>query len=75
MKQDPKTPEQWQEAADAAHVLLLVDSARWYGLIDGGPLVDVERCQSLLKQARSRGVTPALDAVQRLLPAMIRATP
>jgi len=56
--QDPKTPEEWQEAADAAHFLLLVDSARQYGLITGGPEANVDRCISILEQAKAQGITP-----------------
>ncbi len=57
-RRDPETPEEWQEAVDAAHFYLLLDSARLYGLIDGGPLVDADRCAEILKQGRERGVEP-----------------
>ena len=41
---DPKAPEEWQAAADAADALLRLDSARMYGLVTGGPEVDADRC-------------------------------
>lgn len=31
---DPLTPEEWQEAADLAELMLHIDSARQYGLIE-----------------------------------------
>lgn len=33
---DPRTPEEWQNAADAADALLKNDSAKVYGLVTGG---------------------------------------
>lgn len=56
---DPETPAEWQEAVDAAEGLLLIDSARQYGLITGGPKIDVERCQEILRRGREHGVYPA----------------
>jgi hypothetical protein len=55
---DPTTPAEWQEAADAAYFMLAVESARLYGLIEGGPEVNVERCDEILKEAAMRGITP-----------------
>jgi len=70
---DPKTPEEWQEAADLAHVYLLIDSARKYGLVMGGPKsIDVGRCEELLKKAKRRGIRPRLDAIDRFVAAMPR---
>jgi len=63
---DPSTPAEWQEAADLAHVYLLIDSARKYGLINGGPKrIDLDRCEKLLKRAKNRGIVPRPDAVER----------
>lgn len=36
MSQDPQTPEEWQEAVNAAEFYTLVESARLYGLITNG---------------------------------------
>jgi hypothetical protein len=47
---DPESPAEWQEAVDTAHFLLLLDSARQYGLVEGGPAVDIERCEAILKR-------------------------
>jgi hypothetical protein len=63
--QDPKTPEEWQDAVDAADVLLKIDAAREYGLVTGGPVVNVERCVELLKLGAARKITPRPDAVER----------
>lgn len=67
---DPTTPEEWQEAVDLAHGCLALDSARQFGLITGGPVVDVDRADYILTQGRSRGFTPANDAVERFVQRM-----
>ena len=62
---NPRTREEWQEAANAAYFLLLVDAAREYGMTTGGPEVKIERCNWILAEARKRGITPAKDDVVR----------
>ena len=64
---DPVTPTEWQDSVDAAEALLAIDSARRYGLINGGPVVMVERCLKILEMGRTRGFTPAPDAVRRFV--------
>lgn len=70
---EPKTREEWQIAADAAHGALALDAARKYGLITGGPVVDVERCTAIIDAADARGIAPARDAVERFVAAMKEA--
>lgn len=70
-KRDPKTHAEWQQAVDLAHVCPLITSARAYGLIVGGPQVDEGRCEVILQQGASPGITPGKDAVQRMLPAFL----
>ena len=48
---DPITREQWQEAATLANAALLIHSAEAYGLIDGGPRIDTDRCHWILQEA------------------------
>ena len=65
---DPKTPEEWQNAVDAADALLKIDSARIYGLVTGGPEIDAGRCWELVHRAKElHGIEPREDAVERLL--------
>jgi hypothetical protein len=59
---DPATPAEWQDAVDGARFFLLLDSARQYGLVAGGPGVDSNRCIDILKQGAALGVKPAPDA-------------
>jgi hypothetical protein len=66
----PRTPGEWQDAADLAEAALLVDSARTYGIITGGPAVDAARAASLLEQARRRGVLPRKPSVTAIIRAM-----
>ena len=62
------TPTEWQDAVDWADVFLTVDSAVKYGLITGGPGVDIARCEKLLARGAELGYRPADDAIERLLP-------
>jgi hypothetical protein len=55
---DPKTKAEWQEAVDAADFWLKVDSLRQYGLLCGGPTIDVERCEAILRRGEKKGVFP-----------------
>lgn len=61
---DPETPAERREAVCLADGLLVIDAARNYGLITGGPDVDVARCQDILEQARDRGHKPQENAIQ-----------
>lgn len=63
----PSTPEEWQAAVDAAEGALAVDSARQYGLVTGGPIVNVDRCVEILDAGRERGITPASDAIEKFV--------
>src|SRR5262249_15270056 len=66
-RQDPETSAEWQQAADAAEAFIHLESARKYGLVSGGPVVDIEHCEQILRQAKRRGIVPAKDCVERLV--------
>jgi hypothetical protein len=57
--QEPKTPEEWQEVVDMAAAARAVADCKMYGLLTGGPDIDVERCDDLLRRGRKRGITPS----------------
>jgi hypothetical protein len=59
---EPTTDEEWQAAVDAAHLMLMLDSLRQFGLIEGGEAVNVERAYELLKRGRGRGVLPKMSS-------------
>lgn len=63
----PVTDEQWQDAVDASHALLTLEAAHLYGLVTGGPEVNVQRCVEILEDGRERGIRPSADAVKRLV--------
>lgn len=63
----PRNAREWQEAVDHAHVLFLLDSARQYGLVEGGPSVKVDRSIEILKRGKSKGFIPARDCVEKIL--------
>jgi hypothetical protein len=56
---DPRTPGEWQEAVDMAEFLLLLDSARQYALITGGPEIDAVRCAELVLTGKALGCRPS----------------
>lgn len=68
---DPTTRAELQEAVDLAVVCLMIDSARQYGLVTGGPAVHVDRCTRIIQRGRKAGVFPAADALERILPAFL----
>lgn len=69
---DPRTPEEWQNAVDAADALLKLDAARMYGLVRGGPEVDADRCWDLVHRAREEhGIEPSEDAIERFVAELV----
>jgi hypothetical protein len=68
----PKKPGEWQAAVDAAHAALALNSARRYGLVTGGPAVNVDRCAELLEKGRKLGYVPRPEAVEQFIGAMAR---
>jgi hypothetical protein len=64
---EPRTDAEWQEAVDGAFACLVLDSARQYGFVEGGPAVNVERCEEILARGRERDVTPSADAIERFI--------
>src|SRR5437868_1973358 len=69
MPEDPKTPAEWQEAADGAEFSLPLDSARQYGPADGWRKLSVDGSADMLAGApmqriRQAAKDPAnLDAI------------
>jgi len=62
---EPTTRAEWQDAVDAAHALLLLDDAKLYGLLTGGPRVDRERCRWTLERGAEQGIRPRIDQLTR----------
>lgn len=67
MSRDPITLQQWQIAVDGAHACLLIESARLYGLVSGGPEVNVERCERIVRGGKMRGIVPAANCVEQFI--------
>lgn len=55
-RRNPTTPDEWQLVADFSAFCLAVENARLYGLIEGGPEINVDRCRDLLLMAQDRGI-------------------
>lgn len=64
---NPRTVQEWEDAVDAAQALLLLVSARQYGLVKGGPKVNQARCEAILKEGRKKGHRPREETLHRLL--------
>jgi hypothetical protein len=56
-------PDERRHAALLAEGHLRLEAARGYGLITGGPDVDVERCEELIAEAKAAGITYSQDDV------------
>ena len=65
--QQPQTRDEWQHATNLAHTLLLIDAARLYGLITGGPDIDAARCEEIIDRAQALGITPTDEMIEPLL--------
>jgi len=69
---NPSNAQEWQEAVDAAEFYLALESAKMYGLVTGGPKVNLERCEEILKRGKTLGYRPApFDALcAKFIPAL-----
>ncbi len=69
-RKEPKTRAEWQEAVDLAEgALALSDAREHYKLIEGGPEVDVARCEDILARGLKRGIRPVENAAERFVEA------
>jgi hypothetical protein len=50
----PETPDEWREALTLARGWIAIDSCRQYGLVQGGPTINVDRCVEILKEGTRR---------------------
>jgi hypothetical protein len=69
---EPQTPAEWNEAAALAEVMLDIDAARRYGLITGGPKINVERCRAIIRDARAQGIVSTAATINRVTEAIVR---
>jgi O-succinylbenzoate synthase len=69
---DPVTDAEWREAVDEAEFYLHLDASVKYGLVDFTGQISVNRCEEILRRGRARGITPAPDAVERILREKLR---
>jgi hypothetical protein len=64
---EPRTEEEWAEAADLALFFWRIHRGGHWGLIQGGPVIDEERCREILLRAETRGITPEAKDLERAL--------
>jgi hypothetical protein len=64
-ERNPETPAEWQEAVDAAELMLLIQSAEMYGLIETDIQVDRARCEYILRNGTKLGYRPDPHLVKK----------
>jgi hypothetical protein len=67
----PRTPEEWQHVVNLCKAWRNVHDARLYGLIHGGPVLDVERIDELLAQGKVLGITPQPALTEEMVIALL----
>lgn len=65
--ENPITDEEWRFAVTYARGALLLHAAQSYGLVTGGPAVNVDRCAEIIELGRSHGVEATDDDATRLI--------
>lgn len=67
---DPSTPAEWQEAVDCAHAAMTLHAACLYGLVEGGPVVRVDRCAEILRRGAEYRILPRAETTHRYIRAI-----
>jgi hypothetical protein len=62
---EPSTPQEWQEAVDAARGAIGLNAAHQYGLILMEMSINVARCEDILERGAALGYQPAADSIER----------
>ncbi len=68
---EPTTVGEWQNAVDVAAACRVLADLRMYGLIEGGPEINVQRCDEILARGRKRGIEPSRP-LDQLTVALVR---
>lgn len=55
----PQNRTEWQDAVNAAAGCRALADCHMYGLITGGPQINVARCDEMLEQGRRLGIHPS----------------
>lgn len=66
---NPETSQEWQDVMDIADAAIRLDAARKYGLVKGGPKVNLKRCQEIVELAKSRGHCVGPNSIQKFIAA------
>jgi hypothetical protein len=63
MHTDPQTTADWRLVLAVAHACLALDAARQYGVVVGGPTIDVRRCEELIAGGLAIGLRVTKDEI------------
>ena len=58
-KNEPSTDAEWQLCVDACTGLRMIEDAKLYGLLEGGPEINMERIDYFLERAAEKGIQPS----------------
>jgi hypothetical protein len=58
---EPANTLEWEVAARNAAGLLMIDSLRVLGVVQGGPPIDRGECEHMLERAGEHGITATLE--------------
>jgi hypothetical protein len=70
LNRNPATRKEWQDAVDAAAGAITLEAARQYGLVTGGPEVNMARCDEIIERAAKLGIQPSPDSIKRFVRAV-----
>ncbi len=56
---NPKLEREWQEAVDGAAACRAIADCKMYELLQGGPKINVGRCDEILERGAKRGIRPS----------------
>lgn len=60
-RKEPRTPEEWQEAVNLAAAWRKIHDCKLYGLIDGGPGINWQRCDYIRTEGARLGYLPNVN--------------
>jgi hypothetical protein len=73
MSHQPSSVDEWREAAILAAACSRIEAARLYGFVQGGPAVNVARCEQILEQAKVVGIEPTEEEIDEAMVGLVAA--
>lgn len=61
----PVSTVEWQEAVNAAHIMLCIADCVMYGLVETNMKIDIPRCDNIIKAGAQLGIHPESGLVEK----------